>query len=850
VKTQNSQQNYSLSAAQYLEARGIPQADQERLGIHWVSHETATSKQYGYGTLAASPDGIIVFHLGGDSSGTAAKNYFATPQSQPDHLAMVNRHRQAHGLSPTQRVPKYLLPVGAKSCLYDPYLTLNPGTDEPVLFATEDVIGVTKAALRGHRVHSTFGVWLITAEEMKDGDVDPSWLSQYQGRFPVYLADSDALTNPHVMQAIIRTGYRLMVPVGAFPIGADGSKVGLDEYLDSGEDIHALTRNREDIAEFVHKRLPLVQPALERSGLPFSQAANRAGEIYTAVIRELARNVTCITSFKTCYGEPLKKLGFGVADWRSIYLAVKPNRALSDSPRLLARALVTGELRDRVCYESKLRGWYLYSRQEFCWELVERETVSAQVNRAIEKTIHSADFDLDLLNEAIQFVRDEVNIRQWIAAPTLLNFRNGTLDLSAQTPLLMQHSPRHHLRHCLRREWVDGKADTPSIDQFLSQLTGGKPSEIEKVHCFAAAVLRGLVSLQVYLALIGDPGSGKGTLVNLLIELVGKHAVYATNLESFCGNAFDAGNCYGRRLVVFNDCDQYNGGISKFLNFTGGDEVRGEIKGGASFNFKAEGFILLTANKPVFVRSHPGLSRRTVLVNCVKERGRTSDPTLLAKLSDDLEAYTARLLAIPVERISEVLLEQRQTNPAELASYWQHLTETDSIAAWADESLTLDPSARTPVGKNRDDNAELFGHYSQFCQRAGKTPMAFNTFSASLLTLLKDTMGFEVERIRDRVNPGEPVVMTGVRLKTFNEKGIYLNLSEVMPVMPLAQGKGSGHAASLAKVMPHGKTSAERHDPGTTNGMTETQSEMEWHNRHDSGAVSEKPGESNGRERY
>jgi hypothetical protein len=234
------------------------------------------------------------------------------------------------------------------------------------------------------------------------------------------------------------------------------------------------------------------------------------------------------------------------------------------------------------------------------------------------------------------------------------------------------------------------------------------------------------------------------------------------------------------------------------------------------------------------VRSHPGLARRTALVNCVKPRNRKTDTALLSRLCSELEPYTSKLLEIPVERIREVLLDRGAKNPQETVNYWQHLCEVDAIAAWADESLTLSPNAEAIIGKDRGDTSELFGHYSQFCQRSGKTPKAFNVFSADLLTLLKDTVGLPIERVRKRTVAGEPTVLVGVRLKqTVNESGIFLYLSGVMPVMPSSSSNVSGHAVSSAKVMPSGISLAERHNLGKASGMTEPhiyQGRHNWHN--------------------
>ena len=769
--------------ADYLCQRRIPAEVQQRLGIHWISYEMATSDRYGFGQLATSPDGVIAFPLSQNGEICAVKNWYDSPEREAEHLGRLNRYRLNKGLSLTQKPPKYLLPCGDRARahpFYDPFSLMTGASNghlPPVLFCTEDVIGCIKAAMAGKRVLSSFGVWLVLREDLENLQADVSWLHPYQDQIPAYFADSDALEKASVLQAVIRTGYGLTCPVGLFP-SPDAIKVGLDEYMDAGGDLEALADQVLDVAEFVQVTLPQIAPRLVQLHAA-SQAANLMGAIYEAVIRELARHVQNIASFKFLYAEPLKKVGLTMTDWKPIFLSTRPSRALADSARLLAKALLEGPLKQTLRFESKLRIWYTYDAQTGCWDQTQKETVSSLVDRSVEAILGTPDFDYNLKEDATKFVRDQVEIKQWPAAPKLLNFENGALDVSWSEPVLLDHDPAHSLTYCLPRPYVQiANGQTPTIDEFQQQLTGGQQGEIDKLNCFAAAVLRGMVELQVYQALIGDPGAGKGTWINFLTELIGSQACYATTLDMFCGNQFDCGNCYGRRLVIFNDADQYNGNLGKFLNFTGGDYVRGEIKGGASFNFRADGFIILTANRPVFVRSHPGLNRRTVLVQCARPVGRRPDPTLISKLCDELEAYTDRLLQIPTEQIQQVLLDRGKSNPRERLLYWQHLCETDAIAAWAEEHLSQgEADSFERIGRFRDDPERLFGSYVQFCHQTGRTPKAVNTFSTGLLHILTDVLGWSVKRQRKRISVSDhPHVFFGVRLKYAHDP----NISEIL----------------------------------------------------------------------
>jgi hypothetical protein len=124
--------DYAHLAHHYLIDRGISPEGITALKIRWVTYEDAVTL-YGYGRLATSPDGVILFPMNPNGSVTSARNFYSTDLARVEHLATINRYQQSKGLAPTDRVPKYLLPKGdlAKGFLYDPYTLLHPASDTP-----------------------------------------------------------------------------------------------------------------------------------------------------------------------------------------------------------------------------------------------------------------------------------------------------------------------------------------------------------------------------------------------------------------------------------------------------------------------------------------------------------------------------------------------------------------------------------------------------------------------------------------------------------------------------------------------------------------------------------------------
>jgi len=315
-------------AIEYLHNRGIPALTIQQLKICWIDYQTAISDRYGYGQLATSPDGLIVFPLSFEEVDgkltTVSRNFYLTNQSEQYHLALINKFLRSKGYEPAKKPPKYLLPAGdriQRYPFYDPLkllrLDLNGTMPEPLL-CTEDIFGCIKAAFQGKRVLSSFGVWLCQRGELEEYLDDPLWLHPFQGEFPVYLADSDCLTNVSVFQALVRTGYTVGCEVGMFPPKPNGGKCGLDEAIDEGLDLEAITKSAMDVAEFIHYSLPLVREALEAE---HGQAKGdlKAVQFYRQVIRELARHLSDFADFNISYRGLLKALGLNVPDLKQLF---------------------------------------------------------------------------------------------------------------------------------------------------------------------------------------------------------------------------------------------------------------------------------------------------------------------------------------------------------------------------------------------------------------------------------------------------------------------------------------------------------------------------------------------------
>jgi hypothetical protein len=199
--------DHNDSTKKYLIGRDIRLETIEKLSIRWVSKARATSSVFGKD--AVSPDGLIIFPLTTTEAKFFGKNFYLCVESEQEHLTLFNESRKRRGEEPESKVPKYLNSKGDRNkdhLVYDPYALLNQDLAElpEPLFATEDTIGVVKAAQDGHRILSSFGVWLVTNKHLEELKNDPDWEHPLKGKFPLYLADSDCFEKVGVFHALVR----------------------------------------------------------------------------------------------------------------------------------------------------------------------------------------------------------------------------------------------------------------------------------------------------------------------------------------------------------------------------------------------------------------------------------------------------------------------------------------------------------------------------------------------------------------------------------------------------------------------------------------------------------------------
>jgi putative DNA primase/helicase len=184
--------------------------------------------------------------------------------------------------------------------------------------------------------------------------------------------------------------------------------------------------------------------------------------------------------------------------------------------------------------------------------------------------------------------------------PELLNVTNGLLDW--RTGQLHQHSPDIESTVQLNTRW-NPDATCPVIETWLAQVLDKEL--LEPTHDGPGFIWEAIGylcmsgnPLHKALLLLGTGRNGKGTLLRLVIALLGSHNVSTVDLHSLVNNRFSAAELLGKVANIAGDLDgSFLESTAKFKAITGGDRITAERKFGAPFDFSPFAVPVYSANK-------------------------------------------------------------------------------------------------------------------------------------------------------------------------------------------------------------------------------------------------------------
>lgn len=318
----------------------------------------------------------------------------------------------------------------------------------------------------------------------------------------------------------------------------------------------------------------------------------------------------------------------------------------------------------------------------------------------------------------------------------IIHLKNGMLHLDCSPPELRAFSHRYYSRHQCPIVF-DERATCP---RFLNELVRAAMSEADMnlLRLFGGMYLLGRNFFQKLLILTGVGGSGKGTIVRILQNIIGRQNVKHLR-TSLLSERFELDDLDQATLLVGSDVSadflsQRGAAVIKAL--TGGDPLAMEAKGGAKRVVIGEHNVLITCNSRLRVSLEGDASAWARRI-CIIHFGRTPATGPIADfdkvlLRDEgpgilnwLIVGAAEILRLVAEGKSFPVSKEQAARTEDL------LSESDSLRQFVREHVARVVGTSATVD-------ELLHAYENFCAVRGWVALGKRQFEQGIGPLMME----------------------------------------------------------------------------------------------------------------
>ena len=408
------------------------------------------------------------------------------------------------------------------------------------------------------------------------------------------------------------------------------------------------------------------------------------------------------------------------------------------------------DYREKWKYDLQHQSWRQYDGKD--WLAVTDKVFDKAVYEDM-KSMPGVNYEnYSYIDNVVKFLALELQVVEWIShnRAEWISFDDCVLEVA--TGKRHDHSPHFmftsHLKHkCPDLKWNEGgdlltllRIAAPAFYAWAMYAQGGDPLKVFKL----LAILNGVLTyrffdLQMFVMLLGVPGSGKGTYARLLETAVGKQNHASAKLHRL-GEDNVIASIIDKQLVICPDEKKQPGDISGLLSLTGGDSIAYRQIYKPMSNAKFYGTLVALGNANPFVGDVAGIDRRLSLVqfdNPLPAR----DTEVEQKMQAEVGVLISLALSMPKTQVSALI---KGTGDGAIPDFkrqtWVHKTENDSIALFMEEMLIpASEGTYTMLGGKGDDATSLYGAYVKFCEENNsRNTFTKNNFRSHLIELCRE----------------------------------------------------------------------------------------------------------------
>ena len=347
----------------------------------------------------------------------------------------------------------------------------------------------------------------------------------------------------------------------------------------------------------------------------------------------------------------------------------------------------------------------------------------------------------------------------------IINMANGLLDW--RTGELTPHTADIPSTVQLPTPWTPD-ATCPTFNTFLHQVV---PIDVVPVVWELIGYLMYSGNpLHKAVMLMGTGRNGKGTLLRVLTQLLGRHNTTSVTLHDLVSNRFSTASLFGKLANIAGDIDSaYLESTAIFKAITGQDQISAEHKGRDRFEFTPWAVPVFSANEiPSSADTTTGYLSRWLIIPFPHSFTGTEDRQLDAKLYSELPGIAAK--AIPALR--QLMTRGQFPEPQSVNdAYEEFARRVDQVRTWVGDCCDLVPAPHDPATHPLMPRAVLYQAYRQWCARDGhRRPLAAGKLFDRLESIgatpakVRGARGFRGLSIVDPADPPRPLDATTQRM--------------------------------------------------------------------------------------
>lgn len=371
------------------------------------------------------------------------------------------------------------------------------------------------------------------------------------------------------------------------------------------------------------------------------------------------------------------------------------------------------------------------------------------------EALPNVDYDsFSYIENVVKFLKVELLERQWLSFNRMEWIAFNDCVLEVKTGKTHPHSPGFGFISCLEHNYFKLVAiesnsalldhlrlNAPTFYSWATYSQKGDPLKVLKLLATCNGVLKfRFFDLQMFVLLIGVPGSGKGTFARLLESMVGKQNCASAKLHRLGDDNVLAAIIDKQLVICPDEKKQAISDYSGLLSLTGGDSIpyRPIYKPQASGKFY--GTLVTVSNSYVFYGDTTGIDRRECPHNFdvpLLDR----DTSVEVKMQAEVGQIMAIALSMPDQQVTDLIKGTGESAIPDLKrQQWVHKTENDSVALFMEESLMqTSPTDFIVLGGEGNDPSTLYGAYLKLCEdNKSKSLFTRNNFRGHLLEICRD----------------------------------------------------------------------------------------------------------------